>query len=77
MDNLRGRRKEKHFASFGDILGLCAKDWPLILVAFIALLLAAMSQVCFTYRDRKGAVSDEVHIIPCGNALRASLDELR
>lgn len=41
----KGKKNGGYSASFADILGLCAEDWQLILVAFVTLLLAAVSQV--------------------------------
>ena len=41
----KGKKNGGYSASFADILGLCAEDWRLILIAFATLLLAAVSQV--------------------------------
>lgn len=41
----KGKKDGGYSATFADVLGLCAGDWRLILVAFVNLLLAAVSQV--------------------------------
>lgn len=40
-----GGKGDGYSATFGDILALCREDLPLIMLAFVALLLAATSQV--------------------------------
>ncbi|CAM9793005.1 unnamed protein product [Pylaiella littoralis] len=40
-----GKKNGGYSATFEDVLALCGEDWRLILCAFVALLLAALSQV--------------------------------
>ena len=47
-----GKKNGGFSASLTDILELCTGDWRLILVAFVNLLLAAVSQVRDVWVDR-------------------------
>lgn len=40
-----GKKNGGYSATFEDVLSMCGEDWRLILCAFVALLLAALSQV--------------------------------
>lgn len=48
-----GGKGDGYSATFGDILALCREDLPLIMLAFVALLLAATSQVGQRVMGRK------------------------